>query len=134
MLNRQCSKCRQVKPSTDYVPYADGRRRRTCTECRNKMRVAYSPEQKRHNTLQQRYGISIYEWNRRFDKQGKRCALCKSLDPKHVRGFQTDHDHVTGKYRGILCNSCNTDIAAYERMKAMPGLRAYLNKGKLPRE
>ncbi len=35
-------------------------------------------------------------------EQGGVCAICLTGKPEHV-----DHDHRTGKVRGILCFNCN---------------------------
>jgi hypothetical protein len=35
-------------------------------------------------------------------QQGNACALCGQGKPEHV-----DHDHVSGRVRGILCFGCN---------------------------
>ena len=37
--------------------------------------------------------------------QGGRCAICRRLP--NGRRLEADHDHVTGKVRGLLCNGCN---------------------------
>lgn len=52
-----------------------------------------------------RYGISIEEKNKILLSQEGKCALCK----KEISDFSavTDHDHKTGKIRGILCRTCN---------------------------
>lgn len=39
--------------------------------------------------------------------QGGNCAICLT-PPK--RWFAIDHDHATGKVRGLLCTNCNTGI------------------------
>jgi hypothetical protein len=42
-----------------------------------------------------------------FEAQGRRCAVFGCTDPGSKRGWHTDHDHVTKKVRGIVCQRCN---------------------------
>src|SRR5262249_11798400 len=49
---------------------------------------------------------------------GEFCAICKKL-PSEVMGIICiDHDHKTGLIRGLLCNSCNSKLAAVEAIGA----------------
>ena len=44
------------------------------------------------------------------NQQGN-CKICnKKMKVPHV-----DHDHITGKYRGLLCVSCNNGLGIYEK-------------------
>ena len=60
--------------------------------------------------LMKNYGITSEQWHRMFDAQGNICAICKAKEPKWSKGWHTDHDHTTGKVRGILCHKCNLMI------------------------
>lgn len=60
----------------------------------------------RDNTLRHRYGISLAERNQILLAQGNCCAICRASSPG-IRDWATDHDHKTGKIRGILCFRCN---------------------------
>lgn len=55
-----------------------------------------------------RYGLSEADARRIMESQHGNCKICqKNLDG--IR-FHIDHDHTTGKVRGILCAACNTGI------------------------
>jgi hypothetical protein len=58
-----------------------------------------------------RAGVSLATYKRMLERQGGRCAICgkKSPDKGHAR-FSVDHDHRTGKIRGLLCRNCNAGI------------------------
>lgn len=58
---------------------------------------------------QRRYGISPEEFEKKFESQGRKCAICKSVDPGW-KNWCLDHNHVTGENRGILCNGCNAAV------------------------
>ena len=60
----------------------------------------------RSSQMRWRYGITRNEFNELFAAQGKRCAICRAADPG-PRDWHIDHDHVSGKVRGILCRHCN---------------------------
>jgi DNA-directed RNA polymerase subunit RPC12/RpoP len=48
-----------------------------------------------------------------LDKQDYKCLVCN----KELTNPQVDHDHNTGKYRGILCVPCNNGLGVYEKKK-----------------
>jgi hypothetical protein len=61
----------------------------------------------RTHYLKHRYGMTTKEYDAMFLSQGKACAICKSVNPRAKVGWHIDHDHATGKVRGILCRFCN---------------------------
>jgi hypothetical protein len=64
----------------------------------------------RRRKLRQKYNMTIEEWETLFNAQGRCCAnsACRSKEPNDIRGYwHTDHDHITGQIRGILCRKCN---------------------------
>lgn len=75
-------------------------------ESRNKDLVR---QQKRRSHYKAAFGISLEEYAAMLEVQGGRCKLCQSDNPKSKRktGLQVDHDHKTGKIRGLLCVPCN---------------------------
>lgn len=70
-----------------------------------------NPLKVRNKQLKRRYGITLEQWTRVFEQQGRKCMACPTTDPgKHQ--WATDHDHETGQLRGILCHACNLLIGA----------------------
>lgn len=53
------------------------------------------------------YGITKEQYQKAFKKQGGKCAVCGK---KSHYALVVDHDHSTGKFRGLLCRSCNVAI------------------------
>jgi hypothetical protein len=74
-------------------------------------------ECKRQFRNAQRYGLTREEFDQ-LRAQHNACAICGKYDwgPK---GPQVDHDHETGRVRGILCLSCNNGLG---RFKDQPGV------------
>lgn len=64
--------------------------------------------------------------------QGGRCANpgCRTTDPGGNYGeWHTDHDHISGKVRGLLCANCNLTLGnAKEDSLRLEGLAAYLRQ------
>jgi Autographiviridae endonuclease VII len=73
----------------------------------------------RRNHLRRKYGLTFEQFEAIWVKQGGRCAICAQLllrDPADSNqdgvksGHAVDHDHGTGKVRGLLCKLCNQSI------------------------
>ncbi len=104
---KRCSRCREVKPNDEFVRNRSNKDGlgTYCKPChnfvtkRNKQR-RYGGE--RSFLLRLRYGIDEADFDRIVEAQGGLCAICHTKPAKHV-----DHDHATGKVRGILCFTCN---------------------------
>jgi hypothetical protein len=60
--------------------------------------------------------------------QDGRCAICRSACGTGRR-LAVDHDHATGRIRGLLCFRCNTSLARYEEYAAE--FAAYLGGGNI---
>lgn len=63
------------------------------------------------------YGIDLEQYNVMFQKQQGYCKICGKHQSQFKRRLAVDHDHATGKVRGLLCCRCNWAVGVYEVMK-----------------
>lgn len=72
-----------------------------------------NPGRHREYLLKSVYGLTPGQFRTLFFRQGQRCAICGTAKPPG-NGFKAqwnvDHDHATGRVRGILCSPCNTGM------------------------
>jgi hypothetical protein len=73
------------------------------------------PERCKELKLLQKYGISLAEYNMRFEKQGGVCAICHR--PPGRRALSVDHNHETNENRGLLCDDCNLALGGFHDSK-----------------
>ena len=62
--------------------------------------------------LKTRYGITLFKYNEMLEKQNHKCIICGNsiFDKVNVA---VDHDHITGKIRGLLCKNCNWGLGNF---------------------
>lgn len=77
-------------------------------------------QQYRNSGLKRNYGITIDEYKILLLKQNNRCAICKQLESTMSRRtnrpflMSVDHDHKTGRIRGLLCGRCNLALGGFK--------------------
>ena len=62
--------------------------------------------------LKHRYHMTEEQVDEMLEGQGATCAICLAVLVGNK--FRIDHDHLTGKVRGILCHRCNIFCAAFD--------------------
>jgi len=89
---------------TSYYKYREQR-------LEHRKTVKRSPMKYREYKMRSRYGIEIEEYDAMVEAQHGECAIChKSLGQKNLF---IDHNHETGRIRGLLCRKCNTAIGFF---------------------
>jgi len=66
-------------------------------------------EKKWAYTIKKKYGLSSEGYYKILDEQNGVCAIC-FREPKKRR-LHVDHNHSTGKIRGLLCFRCNYGLS-----------------------
>ncbi|HXF71611.1 MAG TPA: endonuclease VII domain-containing protein [Actinomycetota bacterium] len=83
----------------DDPAFIEARRRRSREWARRNRAYA------RNAHLLRKYGITAEDYDRLLEEQGGVCAIC-GRRPKQ-RYLAVDHEHGTGRVRGLLCDPCN---------------------------
>lgn len=63
--------------------------------------------------LRKAYGITIGQLESLYARQRGKCAICLLAAP--MRGddcLEVDHDHASGRVRGLLCGPCNRALGS----------------------
>lgn len=68
------------------------------------------------------------------DAQGARCAICNKHESNFVNRLAVDHNHKTGKVRGLLCFSCNKFKVGRNTIESSRQIYEYLLKYDVPIE
>jgi hypothetical protein len=88
---------------------------RKCDNLEDKSLNHYQRNKDRYKnqSLLWNYGITLEEYNKLFEKQKGRCAICHRHQSKFKKALHTDHDHKTDIVRGLLCQKCNHAIGLF---------------------
>lgn len=59
------------------------------------------------SNLKRKYGISEQQYHALEEEQDGQCPICTTHCLELPERLSVDHDHMTGKVRGLLCRHCN---------------------------
>ena len=114
-----CRECCSVahKKLSQTEAYKQRRKEYAKTETAKKVVKKYrqSPKGKimmRKSKLKTKYGLTTEQHKQMYLDQNGCCAICNEAMPYDE--VQTDHNHVTGKIRDLLCSGCNTLVGRIE--------------------
>lgn len=74
------------------------------------------------------YKLNVEMYEKMFEQQNGKCAICERDWTNFKHEFAIDHCHKTGKVRGLLCFPCNTKLATVENSLFMLKAQDYLRK------
>jgi len=59
----------------------------------------------------------LTDYDKTLNIQNNKCAICERDMNEYGKIFCVDHNHTTGKVRGLLCDTCNYGLGFYEKHK-----------------
>ncbi len=89
-----------------------------------------NPDKARAKHLRATYGITIQCYEQALISQNHQCKICGLPWADRTRDFQIDHDHATGKVRGLLCHLCNKGLGMFgDKPQLMVNAALYVQRG-----
>lgn len=116
---RWCTACDEFLPPAQFASAEN-----VCEACRT--------SKDRAGHLRRTYDLEPEEYERLLRAQDGRCAICQSTPKK--RPLMVDHEHRTGRIRGLLCFWCNHRLlgGARERTDVLRRAIEYLEDPPAP--
>lgn len=105
-LSYYCKIC-QRRRATVWAEAHPEERRRTMRAWRDR---TDQPTNNRKIWLKRAYDLTPEDTEKLLAAQGRKCAVCRRLLTK----YHVDHDHETGKVRGLLCRACNVGLGFFK--------------------
>jgi nitrate/TMAO reductase-like tetraheme cytochrome c subunit len=111
-LDPQCKKCHREKQQ-------------------ERRDAGLNQKRERAYKLRKKYGLSEEEWKHMLEEQRSSCAICHVpfVEAPYNGRICVDHNHKTGKVRGLLCVDCNHGLGKFkDRTSLLMGAIHYLNQ------
>lgn len=133
---KKCNRCNEIKPKDQFYKWRAKKDGLTpdCKECRNKLFYKFmkdNPELNRkvsnkwsdknrsrkvmhqRKTILKKYGLTLEDYGRMVKEQDHKCKICNKPF-QSTKDCCVDHDHSSGKVRGLLCPQCNFALGAFK--------------------
>ncbi len=104
-----CNVCHRLLPTDEFSKNQNGKNNRTirrpsCNDCRKTIDGLPAKPSYRKNWIKIKPHLSPFN-----------CPICeKTTIPGLTSKVVLDHDHLSGKIRGWICDSCNTGIGRFK--------------------
>ncbi len=125
---KRCKGCHRVLPLSEFhmirakngkkYPYS------YCKPCGKRNRQKWHHTEKgqeahRKHMFRTNYGITLTQYNVMLKEQNGVCAICGNPETRMnrrgtIRLLSVDHDHASGRRRGLLCSACNSGLGYFK--------------------
>jgi hypothetical protein len=133
---KTCTECKEIKDLLDFYPDPRMRDKRMsrCKAC-NAQRTRNwelanpqrSRERKRRDWIKRTWNMTEQEYDS-FRSQA--CEICGDIHDMVI-----DHDHLSGKIRGVLCKKCNNVLGmARDKPNILRAAASYLERSEQIRD
>jgi hypothetical protein len=119
---KTCRDCGESKPLDQFNRKTRARdgRQSYCRPCHRARREAWESHHdgrreaaRRRSRLKRTFGITPEDYDAMLAEQAGGCAICGGPPVAGAAFFDVDHDHLTGRVRGLLCRACNLGLGKF---------------------
>lgn len=110
-INNRIKLWKQANPEKANAWYHNNKE---SAKSRNKAWFIANKEKMRNHHLQGKFGMTIEQYNEFLNTQNNCCAICNTPQSNFKQQLAVDHDHQTGKVRGLLCGNCNNGLGRFK--------------------
>jgi len=126
VVSKVCTKCGTEKPLDNFRSRGGNMKhllKSQCNSClylQHKNWIAQNPEKIKNYREKDpwtlikrcsRRGITPEELIDKYEEQGGKCSIC--LSDIDLVDSAIDHNHDSGKFRGVLCKTCNRALGLF---------------------
>lgn len=122
-----CAGCSQ-----EAVARRTGKFPTLCDLCMREKHAKQMLADRRRKGLWESYKMTLDEYQAMYDEQNGLCLICNQQTKgrgEQKNTLAVDHNHTTGKIRGLLCSHCNTGLGLFrDNKKLLQQAINYLNE------
>ena len=144
LSSKKCACCGEVKPTTEFIKRKSREKwgfNSYCKACKKKKHHEYYLDNTEkckklaRNRDLKKYGITLEDQEQMLREQNNKCAICGKeiflFGSSKKLTAHVDHDHKTGKVRGLLCDKCNRGLGFFrDNEEYLINAASYLKKNK----
>lgn len=108
-----CKACSGIRLKKYYID----NKKKVIEKVKARASNPYVVADKRNRNLKTNYGITEKDYQEMMIEQNYSCAICGINQSDLGYKLYVDHDHKTGKVRGLLCKHCNSGIGLFKDNK-----------------
>ncbi len=139
----KCAKCKRNLHHKKFHPEIHRKRGfagycKLCSREAHKIwRKSLTPKERQTksiSTVLLKFGLSFDDYEVVLERQKGVCAICKRKEPNKLNQYNVkkrlaiDHNHITGKFRGLLCSICNKSLGGFHNVELLKQAINYLKK------
>ena len=125
-MTKVCETCKEIKEFREFSKLSTSETgyHKSCKPCGKKYYLKNQTKYRNYKksrrdvlrsyTYLKRYGITKNQYDEMFESQEGKCFICQRHQSEFKKRLYVDHNHITKKVRGLLCDRCNKALGMFQ--------------------